>query len=351
MKKTLIALAVLAASGASFAQVTISGNVTSGYRASTSVSTAATGVSTSSDKSGLGVDTAELFFKASEDLGGGLKADAVLSFDTVTRAGVAGGDTSLTLSNASWGALALKSVKGADYLSGGIANVGGVGFDGKIFSDKTYSDSISYTSPSFSGFTVSLGHAENSNNDAATATVPSTQGLGVGAAGAPAKASDQRQSSIGAAYSGGPLTANFGYAVYDQKGVEVATATAAATPTNTDTKTTLSVAYDFGMFKLGAGAESRKLTKGTRLDTLIGAALPLGALTLNATFASRQLNDTGTVQTNTLSADGTKTGYGLGASYALSKRTSLVANYRNWTNAVGDNSKANETNLLVSHSF
>lgn len=348
MKKTLIALAVLAASGASFAQVTISGNVTSGYKAATAVSTTAAGVSSSTDSSGLGVDTAELFFKASEDLGGGLKADAVLSFDTVTRAGVAGGDTSLALSNPSWGGLTLKSVKGADYLSGGIANVGGVGFDAKIFSAKSYSDSIGYTSPSFSGFTVSLGHAENSDNKAANLTA--AQGLGVGAAGTPAARDNQRQSSIGLAYAAGPLAANFGYAVYDQKGLET------TDQTNTDTKTTLSAAYDFRVFKLGAGAESRKLTKGTRLDTLIGAALPLGALTLNATFASRQLNDTGTFSkdasgANTLSADGTKTGYGLGAAYALSKRTSVVANYRNWTNTVGDNSKANETNLLVSHSF
>jgi predicted porin len=333
MKKTLIALAVLAASGASFAQVTISGNVTSGYKAATAVSTTA-GVSTSSDSSGLGVDTAELFFKASEDLGGGLKADAVLSFDTVTRASVAGGDTSLTLSNASWGALALKSVKGADYLSGGIANVGGVGFDGKIFSGKTYSDSISYTSPSFSGFTVGLSHAENSINSVTTG-----QGLGVGAAGTPTGRDSQRNSGISAAYAAGALAANLGYNTYDQKGTE------ALDPSNSDSKWYASAAYDFGAFKLGAGVEARKLVKGTRNDALIGGALPLGALTLNATFASRQFND------NSATTDGTKTGYGLGAAYALSKRTSLIANYRNWTNTVGDNAKATETNLLVSHSF
>ncbi|MDR7308207.1 porin [Rhodoferax saidenbachensis] len=333
MKKTLIALAVLAASGASFAQATISGNVTSGYRASTAVTTAA-GVSTSSDSSGLGLDTAELFFTANEDLGGGLKATAVLSFDTVARAGVAGGDTSLTLANASWGALALKSVKGADYLSGGIANVGGVGFDGKIFSGKTYSDSISYTSPSFSGFTIGLSHAENSVN-----TVTTGQGLGVGAAGAPTGRDSQRSSGISGAYAAGPLAANLGYTTYDQKGTE------ALDPSNSDSKVYASAAYDFGVFKLGAGVEARKLVKGTRNDALIGAALPLGAFTLNATFASRAFND------NNAATDGTKTGYGLGAAYALSKRTSVVANYRNWTQNVGDNAKSTETNLLLSHSF
>ncbi|WP_138514441.1 porin [Rhodoferax bucti] len=334
MKKTLIALAVLAASGASFAQVTVTGAVASGYRAATAVSTTA-GVSTSSDSSGLGVDTAELFFKASEDLGGGLKADAVLSFDTVTRAGVAGGDTSLTLSNASWGAFALKSVKGADYLSGGIANVGGVGFDGKIFSAKTYSDSVSYTSPSFSGFTVGLSHAENSVNSVTTG-----QGLGVGAAGTPTGRDSQRNSGISAAYAAGPLAANLGYTAYDQKGVE---ATDAA---NSDNKVYASVAYDLGVAKIGAGVENRKLTKGTRVDSLVGVAFPVtSALTLNASFANRQVND------NSATTDGTKTGYGLAAAYALSKRTSLVANYRNWTNTVGDNAKATETNFLVAHSF
>ena len=72
MKKSLIALAVLAASGASFAQVSITGNLTYGYQSATvgDVTTSATGVSLGQaaltaagygqlgDTAGMGAETA-----------------------------------------------------------------------------------------------------------------------------------------------------------------------------------------------------------------------------------------------------------------------------------------------------
>jgi len=333
MKKTLIALAVLAASGASFAQVTITGNLIMGY--------AATSNGAGADKSGLGVDTSEIDFAATEDLGGGLKATALMALAGADRSGesnstaaapaggVYGRDASLTLSGG-FGSFALKSVRGADYLSGGIANVGGVGFDGKITSGKSNADSVSYTSPAFSGFTVGLSHSEPSD----------VQGLGNGAAGSAGADKDQRKTSVSANYAAGPLTANVGYGVYDQKGT---------TGTNVDNTATISAAYDLGVAKIGAGYEGRKLVKGTRNDALIGVAVPFGNLALNASFAQRQFNDTGL--TTTSSAEGTRTGYGLQAVYSLSKRTSVIGNYRNWTAAIGDDKKSTETNLLLSHSF
>jgi len=330
MKKTLIALAVLAASGASFAQVTITGNLAIGYK------TSSTGAG--ADAGGLGVDTSEIDFAATEDLGGGLKATALMALAGADRSGesgngtVAGRDASLTLSGG-FGSFALKSVRGADYLSGGIANVGGVGFDGKITSAKSNADSVSYTTPAFSGFTVGLSHSEPSD----------VQGLGTGAAGANGALKDQRSNSVSVSYAAGPLTVNGGFGVYDQKGTE------ATTPGNVDTTAKLSAAYDLGVAKIGAGVEARKLVKGTRNDALIGVAVPLGNLALNASFAQRQYNDTGATTGST--AEGTRTGYGLQAVYSLSKRTSLIGNYRNWTQAIGDDKKSTETNLLVSHSF
>jgi predicted porin len=327
MKKTLIALAVLAASGASFAQVTITGNLIMGYQATSSGSGA--------DKSGLGVDTSEIDFAATEDLGGGLKATALMALAGADRSGesgngnVTGRDASLTLSGG-FGAFALKSVRGADYLSGGIANVGGVGFDGRVFSAKSNADSVSYTSPAFSGFTVGLSHSEPSD----------VQGLGAGAAGSAGADKDQRKTSISGAYAAGPLTANVGYGVYDQKGT---------TGSNVDNTATISAAYDLGVAKIGAGFEGRKLVKGTRNDALVGVAVPFGNLALNASFASRQFNDTGATTGST--AEGTRTGYGLQAVYSLSKRTSVIGNYRNWTAAIGDDKKTTETNLLLSHTF
>lgn len=330
MKKTLIALAVLAASGASFAQVSITGNLTMGYQASSN--------GAGHDKSGLGVDTSEINFAATEDLGGGLTAKATMGLAGADRSGesgngtVQGRDAALTVSGG-FGALALRSVRGADYLSGGIANVGGAGFDDKIFSAKSNSDSISYTSPSFSGVTVGLSHAEPSD----------VQGLGKGAAGANGALKDQRKTTLSAAYAAGPLSANVGFGIYDQKGTEV------TSPANIDNTTTISAAYNLGVAKIGAGFEGRKLMKGTRNDALIGVAVPFGALALNATFAQRQFNDTGATTGST--AEGTRTGYGLQAVYSLSKRTALIGQYRNWTNAIGDDKKSTQTDLLLSHSF
>lgn len=82
MKKTLLAMAVLAASGASFAQVTISGSLIMGYKATKSTGTSdvvAPGpfvvnrATSGADASGFGVDTSEIDFAIAEDLGGGAK--------------------------------------------------------------------------------------------------------------------------------------------------------------------------------------------------------------------------------------------------------------------------------------
>ena len=137
MKKTLIALAVLAASGASFAQVTITGNYTAGYRASSAGG---------ADSSGLGNDTSLVTFTAKEDLGGGLSASAFMNIDGLTRGGVGGGDSGMSLAGG-FGKLSLETGRGSDYLSGGTAGLGGVGLDATVFSRLDASDSLGYTSP------------------------------------------------------------------------------------------------------------------------------------------------------------------------------------------------------------
>jgi len=330
MKKTLIALAVLAASGASFAQVSITGNYTAGYRQST----APTG-----DASGLGNDTSLVTFTAKEDLGGGLTAEAVMRLDGLTRAGAAGGDSGLTIGG-NFGKFALETARGGDYLSGGTSGVGGVGWDGKIFSTLTASDSLTYTTPSFSGFTASISHDESAASQGA-AEAASPIGLGVGAAGTPASIGYQRGTGVTLAYAAGPLSVNGNYKVWDQQGNGTTDATGAG---NSKNRTSIRVAYDFGSFKLGAGFRNQQFVVGTRQDSLISASLPLGALTLGANWASR-------VQNDTVTGAGTKTGTSLKAEYALSKRTSLIGSYARWDQTVGQTSANTETNLLVSHSF
>ena len=338
MKKTLIALAVLAASGASFAQATISGAYIAGYRASTAPA---------GDSSGLGIDTSVVNFTATEDLGGGLKATAVMGFDGLNRGGVNGGDSGLTLAG-NFGKIALATGRGGDYLSGGVSGVGGVGFDGKVFSTLTAGDSLGYSTPTFSGFTAGVTVDESAETQAGatgeTAAVGPV-GLGVGATGARSSSAYQRGTNLSLSYAAGPLAANLSYKVYDQAGAASTTATI-ADDNNSKNRTSIAASYDLGVAKLGAGFRATSFTTGTRQDSFLAVGVPLGALTLGADWGSRKQDGRFTAADN-----GTRTGLGLKAEYALSKRTSFIASYAKWDAAVGQATSNTETNLLLAHSF
>lgn len=325
MKKTLIALAVLAASGASFAQVTITGNYTAGYRASTAPA---------GDSSGLGNDTSLVTFEAKEDLGGGMAAGAKMAIDGLTRGGVGAGDSGMYLSGG-FGKISLDNGRGSDYLSGGTAGVGGVGLDDKVFSRLDASDSISYSSPSFGGLTFGLSHDEGAISRATETTSPI--GLGVGATGTPAGDTYQRGTGVTVGYAAGPLAVNGNYKIWDQAGTVA---------NNSKNRISIRGSYDFGVAKVGAGFRNQQFVTGTRQDTFLAVGVPLGSLTLGADWGSRVQSDRATATDN-----GTRTGYGLKAEYALSKRTSVIASYARWDATVGAASANTETNLLLSHSF
>jgi len=326
MKKTLIALAVLAASGASFAQVTITGNYTAGYRASSAGG---------ADASGLGNDTSLVTFTAKEDLGGGLSATAFMNIDGLTRAGVSGGESGMSLVG-SFGKLALETSRGSDYLSGGTAGVGGVGFDGKVFSALTASDNIAYTTPSFGGVTLTLSHDEGATAQAGENASPI--GLGVGAAGTPSGADYQRGTGVTVAYAAGPLAVNGNYKVWDQSG---------AVANNSKNRVSIRGSYDLGVAKVGAGYRNTQFVTGTRQDTFLAVGFAATSqLQLGADWGQRTQADRATAADN-----GTRGGWGLKAEYSLSKRTSVVASYASWEPTVGAANRSTETNLLLSHSF
>lgn len=360
MKKSLIALAVLAASGASFAQVTITGNYTAGYKSSvTSPSTVATGATlnqqvtqgiaggnagnATGDASGLGNDTSLITFTAKEDLGGGMSVVAEMNIDGLTRGGVSGGDSSIKLTTGV-GRVTLQTYKPVDYLSGGISGVGGVGMDNKVFPSRGLKDAAGFDTK-LGPVVLGVAHMEQASVSS-SATSGVGMGLGVGGAGA-AGTTGQRLNSLSATYLGGALVANVNYLVYDGRTDNV----------NTSYKDVLRAAasYDFGVAKLGGGVSVLTVTGGgTLTDSLIAVSVPAGAWTLGANFAQETYNGT-VVQaaigvTTAGQLDQTRNGYGLSATYALSKRTSIIANYANWLPYAGAN-RNSETNLLVSHSF
>jgi predicted porin len=322
MKKTLIALAVLAASGASFAQVTITGEYAYGFQADKT--------SAGAETSGLGNDTSLVTFTAVEDLGGGLKATAVMNIDGLTRGGVSGGDSSVALGGG-FGTVKLGYEKGADYLSsviGGIAS-----FDSKVFGDRTSNDFVSYTSPSFSGVTFGLSHTENKSSTA----------LGTGSAGN----NDQRSNSLSLSYAAGPLAVTGSFTTWDNQGVLNTTATSAFFGTSKDaskSRARLKGSYDFGMFKLGAGVLQTQKNEGSYQEAILAATAPFGALTLGVDYGTSKRENS-----NTTTGDVSKNGYGLQAAYALSKRTSVIGSYRSWDDA-GAN-RASTTWLVLDHTF
>ena len=357
MKKSLIALAVLAASGASFAQVSITGNLVYGYQSTTDGGTNGLG---GNDQAGFGAETANVLFTATEDLGGGFAAKASMKLRTGpsatnNTAGSAisntanGDDHTLTLTTPV-GALIMGTVLAADYLSGGIAGVGAYynGWDGttftntngnKVLSARTNRDMVSFVIP-VGAFTFSLTQQEPSN----------ITGLGGGSAGVTASSgTSQGHTILSATYSAGPLTANGQY--FNWKNSQSA-------GMNKDT-TRLAANYDLGMVKLGAGTVMTTITPvGTAAnvkvtDYLVAAKVPMGASSFGATFVSRQGSDTASIG----GTDSTATGYSLEYGYAMSKRTSVIANYARWTAfnpasgvTVGRDASS-QLNLLLSHSF
>jgi predicted porin len=316
MKKTLVALAALAATGA-FAQVSITGELAMGYLASTT---------NGADKSGLGTDTSEIFFNASEDLGGGMKIDAKMEIWGADRSNeggsaVVGGNAILGLTTG-FGKVSLGSTKGADYLSGGISGVAGLSMDGKVFSARTSNDYIDLAVPLSSALVLSLNHKESATG----------LGLGVGTGG-DAAVVGQRTDSVSLTYSSGALVANGNYVSYDNKDKTSAT--------SKDSVLRAAVSYDLGVAKLGAGYSQTSMAANYSVkDALLGVSVPMGALTLRAQVATRDTENSGVVN-----------GQAIGLTYALSKRTSVIAHYKRWDVLTNTKGADTQTAVLLDHTF
>lgn len=320
MKKTLIALAVLAASGASFAQVTITGMLSMGYQSSTTPA---------GDASGLGINDSTINFAATEDLGGGMKVAAKLGLKKANRATVTGNDSTLALSTSA-GTFTLGTAEqdtdtGDRFgMTGGAMSAAILG--GAHTNTEVMQDFASF-STNFGALAVSIKHAEPAN----------VLGLGNGAAGSAA----QRDNTIAADYAAGALALSADYTMYDNKAANTSFAG------GYDNRMTFGGTYDLGAVKLGAGVQNTKYTLGSAMESLVGVSVPMGALTLGADYVSIKVSDTGAA------SDGTYTGYALQGLYALSKRTDVRVRYARYDSAALANvdTKNSYTQVLLRHAF
>ena len=336
MKKSLIALAALAAVTTASAQSTVAltGTLAFGYMSAQSATAGTLG-----SVSGLGVTDGHFNMTAVEDLGGGLKATAAMEVLSRGRdTTIAGRNASITV-NGGFGTVMIGAIEAANGIQG-MAGAGAptIGLDTRgaaqsdtstgstlsgisraAISTATNTDILMYTTPTISGFSFSAAIMDATANFGAQNTAATHDSV-----------------MLRASYSAGPFAAMIDTTQFDRNAM---TAVSATTP---DDRLRIAASYDLGVMKIGAGyekLESTAATNNTNKQTVLGASVPLGAFTLGAVFSNNKLEGGTSIK-----------GTDLGVSYSLSKRTvvQLAAQSIKETGLAGS---ADRTRLKLQHSF
>nr|WP_315245646.1 porin [uncultured Albidiferax sp.] len=332
MKKSLIALAVLASTGAmAQSSVTLYGLVDVGLQSSK-----VDGGVRKNEVSSGNVNGSRFGLKGSEDLGGGLKALFVLEngfnvdngssrtpgsmFDRQAYVGLAGGFGEVRIGNVKTAfddtAINSNSLFDSNYAPAYAAwafNYAGAP-----------GNSLYYTSPSFGGVTATVSYALGENKTATT----SAKGV----------------AAVNVQYSGGPIYASLAYQEDKRAAPGVGSVADAA---NKDTLA--NVSYDLGVVKLLGSYSRHVATDETKSNQFqVGVDVPVGsALTVTGGYAyskDKQFGVTGEKRQS----------FGLGAKYALSKRTFVytAATYAEYKAPVtNDKTKGDIYAIGIQHSF
>ena len=302
MKKSLIALAVLVASGASFAQstVTVYGLIDASLARVTETNKESQTLMLSS-----AVGTNVFGFKGSEDLGHGLKANFKLEQEFAGDTGAAA--TGTAFSREAWvgfsggfGEVKLGKVSSAyndiEGAAGAVFGSSVVGTLARTFESDAQEigrpvNTVYYATPTISGVTGSVSYSL----DEKAATGVEVMSLGV-------------------SYAGGPLYVGAGY--QSQKATTVAA--------NAVEMSQLNVTYDLKTVKLlgalGHVSNSMGVSGDSANEWQIGANMPVSsALTLSAGYAI------GTKTFASGAVDAKRTAFSVGGAYSLSKRTTAYA--------------------------
>lgn len=327
MKKSLIALAVLAASGAAMAQssVTLYGRADVNY---TWDNVSGSGAKYKQGSGGLG--GSRIGFRGVEDLGNGLKAGFVIEGGTNVDNGSGGtfGNRQSFVSlaggfgEARFGKQYTVQDSFASTFGGASGTVWGNAASALTSNGTRNENTATYISPDFSGFklTAQVSTKERNNSDWNPGFAQTTDGA------------NQQKAPYALAlnYANGPVGLGL------TAGKNGAAGTKALFQ--------LGGSYDFGGFALIGGWEYDK-NKDKENTATLGAKVPFGATTVRLTYsyqqeagrASRGLyghgysftNSVGGQTQTTLSnqASGKIQGLGLGADYKLSKRSTVYAGY------------------------
>lgn len=343
MKKTLVAIAALAAVGAASAQssVTLYGRIDASIG---NVKTSTAGVTTADGgaliRSG-GHTGSRWGLRGSEDLGGGLKANFTLEqgFNIDTGTDAAAGDFSFSRQafvGLSGGFGTLNIGRQYDIVDNMFCAHDGMGCSGYSAVAATagsgavgdtivrQNNSVMYTTPNMGGFSATAMWAPGENK-------------------VPGGASAGKNVGIMASYANGPLNVGAGYQSNKATGATSATV-----------QTIMGVSYDLGAAKLfgqystgknkSVGAGVGYEDKGWNL----GVVVPVGAARLMANYATEDTDNRAGANVTEAKA------FGLMAQYDLSKRTYVYAAYRNLQNdpaGANNTTKTRSLGLGLVHNF
>lgn len=335
MKKSLVALAVLAASGAAMAQSSVQiYGVADVWAGSQTVKVNGTKryprdfafVPDYGSKTGLfdgGVSNSRFGFKGSEDLGGGLKANFQLeqgfnlddggqaedgkAFNRQAWVGLSGG----------FGAVKFgRAYTAFDDVSGAAASV----FDSKLapinnifvstWASTRVDNTIRYETPTFSGFSGAFSYSFGEDKTATT--------------------SASKLYALSGKYENGPLMLGAGYAKVDGEAdlsvvLDKFFGTSFGTVNGSLDATRLNASYDFGVAKaLASYGRAKAKVAGDSARTNeweLGVEVPLAAnLALSAGYGRVTLKESGV-------KIGKANSFGAALAYDLSKRTTVYAGF------------------------
>ena len=354
MKKTLVAVAALAASAA-FAQssVTLYG-VADAYFGSEKID----GVTSQTVVNSGGLSQSRIGLSVKEDLGAGLSAFAIIEGNVALDqgAGATANRKSIVGLSGGFGAVSLgqQQTPMQDVLENVIDAQGNSAFStvnasaaGNVAASGatlfTYPNSVRYDSPNFDGFSGAVQIGLGENKDQAFGTPNGTT-------------SADRGVSLNVKYENGPLGVVFAYQ-NDKATTDAVIPALPALPTpaqESDTKiTALGGYYDFGVAKLNLGYVNGKLTvtdlaaatsvsgKGRTIN--VGVTVPVDAFTFVGQYSQAKIND----------VDGNSKSFALEGRYALSKRTTAYAGYNSTKDNIGGGAdfKTNRFGVGIRHVF
>ena len=325
MKKTLIALATLAAVGAVSAQVTVTGKLGFAYDSDAAV----VGKNT-----GFVMSDGDIVFTATEDLGAGMSATVSSAMKLRGRDNIGGRDGTITLATpnlilqvgAAEASTALKNAwAGAPVLTSYITS------KGYVYDKDANLDFAVVTLPLSKEATVSAQYIDFGMAPATFNATNAVQDKAIGAStslpilsGTPGGGPVQGYVLIGT-YATGPISLYGDYATY---------ISATVPGSNNKTRTRLTGTYDAGIAKVGLGFQS--FTFGQAGMYNVGLSVPVGNMIAGVTYAVKEAQLAKTQSGETAAAEASVTTFGL--TYNLSKQTNVSVGYAVYTGvAAADN--------------